>query len=52
MGGADSEISNATQDVLIESAWFDSASVRRTARLLGLHTEASIGSNAESIPKV
>jgi len=41
MGGADSEISNATQDVLIESAWFDSASVRRTAKLLGLHTEAS-----------
>jgi len=41
MGGADSEISNATQDVLIESAWFDSALVRRTAKLLGLHTEAS-----------
>jgi phenylalanyl-tRNA synthetase beta chain len=41
MGGEDSEISNATQDVLIESAWFNPASVRRTARLLGLHTEAS-----------
>src|SRR5882724_3768422 len=41
MGGEETEISNATQDVLIESAWFSPASVRRTARLLGLHTEAS-----------
>src|SRR5437879_9001232 len=41
MGGADSEISHVTTDVLIESAYFDPASVRRTAKLLGLHTEAS-----------
>ena len=41
MGGEDSEISNTTTDVLIESAYFNPASVRRTARLLGLHTEAS-----------
>src|SRR5437588_2630460 len=41
MGGEDSEISNATTDVLIESAYFDPASARRTAKLLGLHTEAS-----------
>lgn len=41
MGGEESEISSATQDVLIESAWFNPASVRRTAKLLGLHTEAS-----------
>jgi phenylalanyl-tRNA synthetase beta chain len=41
MGGEDSEISDQTTDVLIESAWFDPASVRRTAKLLGLHTEAS-----------
>ncbi|HVS20561.1 MAG TPA: phenylalanine--tRNA ligase subunit beta, partial [Pyrinomonadaceae bacterium] len=41
MGGEDTEISNTTTDVLIESAYFDPASVRRTARLLGLHTEAS-----------
>ena len=41
MGGEDSEISNDTKDVLIESAYFNPASVRRTARLLGLHTEAS-----------
>src|SRR2546421_743176 len=41
MGGEFSEISNRTTDVLIESAYFDGASVRRTAKLLGLHTEAS-----------
>src|SRR5437870_3927787 len=35
MGGQDSEISNRTQDVLIESAYFNAASVRRTAKLLG-----------------
>ncbi len=41
MGGEDSEISNVTTDVLIESAYFNPASVRRTAKLLSLHTEAS-----------
>jgi phenylalanyl-tRNA synthetase beta chain len=41
MGGEESEISNSTTDVLIESAYFTPSSVRRTARLLGLHTEAS-----------
>src|SRR5256885_8597273 len=41
MGGEESEISRSTADVLIESAYFDPSSVRRTARMLGLHTEAS-----------
>ena len=41
MGGEESEISAATTDVLIESAYFDPDSVRRTARRLGLDTEAS-----------
>jgi phenylalanyl-tRNA synthetase beta chain len=41
MGGADSEIQGATSEVLLESAHFDSLSVRRTARRLGMHTEAS-----------
>ncbi|MEP6708326.1 MAG: phenylalanine--tRNA ligase subunit beta [Pyrinomonadaceae bacterium] len=41
MGGEESEISTETRDVLIESAYFNSASVRRTAQKLGLHTEAS-----------
>lgn len=41
MGGLDSEISDSTTDVLIESAYFNSDSVRRTARKLGMDTEAS-----------
>jgi phenylalanyl-tRNA synthetase beta chain len=41
MGGEDSEISTSTIDVLIESAYFDPNSVRRTARRLGMDTEAS-----------
>jgi phenylalanyl-tRNA synthetase beta chain len=41
MGGGDSEISAGTRRVLVESAWFQPATVRRTARRHGLHTEAS-----------
>jgi len=41
MGGEDSEISAATKDVLLESAYFDPHSVRQTARELGMDTEAS-----------
>jgi phenylalanyl-tRNA synthetase beta chain len=41
MGGEESEISSVTTDVLIESAYFDPHSVRRTARQLGMDTEAS-----------
>lgn len=41
MGGLDSEISDQTTDVLIESAYFNPDSIRRTARKLGMDTEAS-----------
>jgi phenylalanyl-tRNA synthetase beta chain len=41
MGGEETEISDATSDVLIESAYFNPASVRRTSKELGLQTEAS-----------
>lgn len=41
MGGWDSMITSDTRNVLIESAWFDPATVRRTARRLGMHTDAS-----------
>jgi phenylalanyl-tRNA synthetase beta chain len=41
MGGADSEISETTVDVLIESAAFDAVTVRTTARKLKLHSESS-----------
>ncbi|HXI55042.1 MAG TPA: phenylalanine--tRNA ligase subunit beta, partial [Polyangia bacterium] len=41
MGGATSEVSAQTVDVLLEAATFDPRSVRRTAKRLGLHSEAS-----------
>ncbi len=41
MGGAESEIHSGTRDVLLEAAWFDPISIRRTSKLLGLRTEAS-----------
>jgi phenylalanyl-tRNA synthetase beta chain len=41
MGGEETEISDGTADVLVESAYFDPQSVRRTSKLLGLQTEAS-----------
>jgi phenylalanyl-tRNA synthetase beta chain len=41
MGGASTEISFSTKNVLIECAWFDPIAVRRGARVLKLHTEAS-----------
>lgn len=41
MGGFDSMITGRTRNVLIESAWFDPATVRRTVKRLGMHTDAS-----------
>ncbi len=41
MGGYDSEITAETRDVLLESAYFNPASVRATSKALGIHTEAS-----------
>src|ERR1700674_2716010 len=41
MGGAETEISFSTKNVLIECAWFDPIAIRRTTRSLKLHTEAS-----------
>jgi phenylalanyl-tRNA synthetase beta chain len=41
MGGADSEISDSTTDVLLESAVFNAISVRRTSRGLKLFSDSS-----------
>jgi phenylalanyl-tRNA synthetase beta chain len=41
MGGLDSEISKQTQDILIESANFNSIGIRRASKRLGLVTESS-----------
>ncbi len=41
MGGWDSMITPETKNILVEAAWFDPASVRRSARRHLLHTDAS-----------
>ena len=41
IGGADSEITSATRNVLLECAWFEPSVIRRTARRLGIKTDAS-----------
>jgi phenylalanyl-tRNA synthetase beta chain len=41
MGGWDSMITPETKNILVEAAWFDQASVRRSGRRHGLHTDAS-----------
>jgi phenylalanyl-tRNA synthetase beta chain len=42
MGGAESEVGDPTTTILFESAYFNPLSVRRTARKLGMKTEASM----------
>jgi phenylalanyl-tRNA synthetase beta chain len=41
MGGENSEISNSTANILIESAYFNPSSVRKTSKQLGLSTDSS-----------
>ena len=41
MGGLNSEITDTTTNILLESAWFRPAAIRRTSKRLGLHTESS-----------
>lgn len=41
MGGKNSEITSATKDVIIEGAYFNPKSIRRTSKFLGLSTDAS-----------
>ncbi len=41
MGGQNSEIKETTADVLLESAYFTPANIRRTSKTLGLRTDAS-----------
>lgn len=42
MGGLNSEIDESTRRILIESAYFDPVSVRKTSRALNLSTESSL----------
>src|SRR6266851_655883 len=41
MGGWDTMISPETKNILVEAAWFDPVSIRRSSRRHGLHTDAS-----------
>lgn len=41
MGGVRTEVSEETKSVLLECAYFDPMSVRRTSKRLGLHTDSS-----------
>ena len=41
MGGWDSMITPETRNILVEAAWFDPATIRRSSRRHGLHTDAS-----------
>ncbi len=41
MGGENSEIQPETETVLLESAYFDPITIRRTSKRLGLHTDSS-----------
>ncbi len=42
MGGADSEVTSTTTQIVFEAAWFKPSSVRATSKALGLKTEASM----------
>jgi phenylalanyl-tRNA synthetase beta chain len=41
MGGGNSEVTEQTRHVLIESAYFDSVTIRKTSKRLGLQTDSS-----------
>ncbi len=41
MGGLNSEVTGATRNILLESAYFTGSGIRRTSRALGLRSEAS-----------
>lgn len=42
MGGANSEVTDKTKNIFLESAWFNPISIRKTARALNMKTEASL----------
>ncbi|MEQ8525328.1 phenylalanine--tRNA ligase subunit beta [Gracilimonas sp.] len=52
MGGVDSEVGNETTDILIESAYFDPGSIRRTAKEQTLQTDASYRFEREIDPNL
>lgn len=51
MGGANSEVTDSTTRIVLESAKFDGGSVRKTSRQLGLRSEASLRFEKEVNPE-
>jgi phenylalanyl-tRNA synthetase beta chain len=55
MGGRSSEVTDATTDVFLESAWWDPAPLRQARKALGIVTEASYrferGTDLWSVPE-
>ncbi|MDQ1910232.1 phenylalanine--tRNA ligase subunit beta [Paenibacillus sp. GD4] len=51
MGGLNSEVTDGTTRILLESAKFDGGSVRKTSRQLGLRSEASLRFEKEVNPE-
>ena len=41
MGGQNTEVTDATEQIMLESAYFNAAAIRRAAKLLNLHSESS-----------
>jgi phenylalanyl-tRNA synthetase beta chain len=54
MGGAETEVGEGTTEILLEAAHFDPTRILRTARRMGLRTEASVrferGADPEAVP--
>jgi len=55
MGGLETAVTAQTRNVLLEAAWWDPTAIRKTARRLSLHTDASHrferGADPEAIPE-
>ncbi|MEK8132335.1 phenylalanine--tRNA ligase subunit beta [Paenibacillus filicis] len=51
MGGANSEVSEGTSRILLESAKFEGGTIRKTSRQLGLRSEASLRFEKEVNPE-
>lgn len=41
MGGRDTEVTGSTRDILLEAAWFEPSSVRKTSKKTGVASESS-----------
>jgi len=52
MGGEESEISEGTHTILLESAYFHPASVRKTAKTLGIRSEAAFRFERGADPEI